>query len=86
MCGNEMHRLKYDRAVRRWDAPAEIGDGGMERGCPSLYMEMTSLALASRSAAAAFFARKDVRSAATGGGDDGGGGNVVALAATRADR
>ena len=31
-----MHRLKYDRAVRRWDAPAEIGDGGMAMGCASL--------------------------------------------------
>ena len=31
-----MHRLKYDRAVRRWDAPTEIGDGGMAMGCASL--------------------------------------------------
>ena len=35
-CGDEMHRLKYDRAVRRWDAPTEIGDGGMAMGCASL--------------------------------------------------
>ena len=48
--------------------------------------ETTSLALASRSAAAAFFARMDVQIAAMGGGDDGGGGDVVLLAATRADR
>jgi len=28
--------VKYDRAVRRWDAPAKIGDGGMAMGCASL--------------------------------------------------
>ena len=31
-----MHRLKYDRAVWRWDAPTKIGDGGMAMGCASL--------------------------------------------------
>ena len=31
-----MHRLKYDRAVQRWDAPTEIGDRGMAMGCASL--------------------------------------------------
>jgi len=31
-----MHRLKYDRAVRRWDALTKIGNGGMAMGCPSL--------------------------------------------------
>ena len=31
-----MHRLKYDRAVRRWDAPTEIDDGGIAKGCASL--------------------------------------------------
>ena len=36
MCGDEIHRLKYDRSVRRWDEPTEIGDGGMAMGCASL--------------------------------------------------
>ena len=61
------------------------GVGGAWRP-PRPPSETTSLALASRSAAAAFFARMDVQIAAMGGGDDGGGGDVVLLAATRADR
>ena len=60
------------------------GVGGAWRP-PRPPSETMSLALASRSTVAEFFARMDVRSAATGGGDDGGGGDVVALAATRAD-
>ena len=28
-----MHRPKYDRAVRQWDAPTKIGDGGMVMEC-----------------------------------------------------
>jgi hypothetical protein len=62
----------------------DAGVGGAWRP-PRPPSETTSLALASRSAAAAFFARMDVRSVAMGGGDDGGGGNQMLDGAMRAD-
>ena len=39
--GNGNPFLKYDRAVRRWDAPTKIGDGaGTARGCAGEKMAM----------------------------------------------